>query len=396
MERRHDIDWLRVIAILLVLFFHTAVLFAAESDWHIKNPEQSYLWHEFNFWLSRFRMPLLFFVSGYGTFLALRKRGWWQYIRERHNRLIVPVVFAMFVVVPPQIYFERLYQGAGYTSFFDFYPNVFKFVPYPNGDFSWHHMWFVVYLFAYSVVCLPLFLYIRTKRGKMILRSLVDKAKGSGILWIMLPTILIGGFWSFWNGQTHDFINDLPWHFYWCSFFLMGYFVGAAPALWDTVERHRKKLLGAAIACIVLINFFRWNKLEPWDIDGIHPMWQYLWTCALSADAWLWLLAASGYAKRYLNKHHLVLSYANKAIYPFYILHQTVIIAIGYYVIQIDESILAKYIFVSMLSLAGSLAIYEFLVRPFRLMRFLFGMKEDTGIKPERTGTGELPEIKVA
>ncbi len=73
MERRHDIDWLRIIAILLVLYFHTAMLFNAHSGWHIQNEAKSELWGEFNFWLSRFRMPLLFFVSGFGTFLALRK-----------------------------------------------------------------------------------------------------------------------------------------------------------------------------------------------------------------------------------------------------------------------------------------------------------------------------------
>jgi len=375
MDRRHDIDWLRTMAILLVLFFHTGVLFSAESDWHIKNAEQSYLWLEFNFWLSRFRMPLLFFVSGYGTFLALRKRSPGRYLGERSKRLLVPVVFAMFVVVPPQIYFERQFNGAGYPSFLEFYPNVFNFVPYPKGDFSWHHMWFVLYLFLYSLVCLPLFLYLRSERGKALVSKVFGASKQFTLLLIVLPTILIGGFWSFWRPQTHDLIFDLPWHFYWSSFFIMGYIVGVAPSLWDTVEKHRKKMLGWAILCIVVINFFRWNQMEPWDFDGIHPGWKYMWNCALAADAWLWLLAASGYAKRYLNRTHPVLEYANQAIYPFYILHQTVIIALGFYVIQIEESILAKYIFVSSLSLVGSLVIYEYLIKPYKVARLLFGVK---------------------
>ncbi|WP_339789191.1 acyltransferase family protein [uncultured Imperialibacter sp.] len=382
MERRHDIDWLRIIAILLVLYFHTAMLFAAESGWHIKNAEQSNLWLEFNFWLSRFRMPLLFFVSGYGTFLALRKRSPWQYVKERNNRLMVPLLFAVFVIVPPQIYFERQFNGANYSSFFSFYPKVLELVPYPEGNFSWHHMWFVLYLFVYSVVCLPLFLYIRSEKGKALATRIVTSMGNFKIAVIMLPTVIIGGFWAFWNPDTHDLVNDLPWHFYWCSFFVAGYLVGAVPSLWDTVELHRRKLLGLAILCIVVINFFRWNKLEPWDIEGINPAWEYVATCILAADAWLWLLAASGYAKRYLNKHHPIIDYANRAIYPFYILHQTVIIAIGYYVIQVQESILAKYLFVSTLSLIGSLVIYEYLIRPFRIARFLFGVKE---LKVEKT-----------
>ncbi len=289
---------------------------------------------------------------------------------------MIPVVFAMFVVVPPQIYFERIFNGVRYSSFLEFYPHVLELVPYPTGDFSWHHMWFVVYLFVYSVVCLPFFLFVKSDRGKRLVTQTENRLGAFKIVSIMLPTIIIGGFWSFWNPDTHDLIHDLPWHFYWCSFFTAGYLVGAVPSLWDTVELHRRKLLGFAMLSIVIINFFRWNQLEPWDIDGIHPAWEYLGTCILAANAWLWLLAASGYAKRYLNKHHPVLDYANRAIYPFYILHQTVIIAIGYYVIHVQESILAKYLFVSTLSLIGSLVIYEYLIRPYRLVRWLFGVKE--------------------
>jgi len=93
-------------------------------------------------------------------------------------------------------------------------------------------------------------------------------------------------------------------------------------------------------------------------------------------NSWLWLLAAVGYGKKYLNKNHKVLAYANRGIYPFYILHQTVIIAIGYYVVNLDESIFLKYLFVCLLSFGLTIVIYDFLIRPFRVTRFLFGVKE--------------------
>jgi len=86
-QRMYDLDWLRVIAIILVLYFHVAMIFTSEWDFHIKNKEQSNLWLEFNYWLSRFRMPLLFFVSGVGSFFALKKRTAWTFIKERHHRL---------------------------------------------------------------------------------------------------------------------------------------------------------------------------------------------------------------------------------------------------------------------------------------------------------------------
>ena len=376
MERRHDIDWLRILAILGVLYFHVAMIFTEEWDWHIKNEQKSYLWLEFNFWLSRFRMPLLFFISGFGTYLALRKRNSWQYIKERHNRLLVPLVFSMFVIVPPQIYFERIFDDPGsYSSILDFYPNTFNLQPYPEGDFSWHHMWFVLYLFFYSVVGLPLFLYFRSERGKEVLNNLLGKASKFGIVILILPTLLISLFWTMRFDRTNDFINDWGSHPYWFTFFLVGYVIGCVPSLWEHIEKERRTFLGMAILCIVLINVFRWNRMEPWNIDTVHPILQYMSLSLFPLDAWMWILASIGYGKKYLNKSHPILDYANQAIYPFYILHQTVIIVIGFYVIQIEESVLAKYLLISTLSLLGSIAIYEFLIRPFGLTRFLFGVK---------------------
>ena len=90
------LDWLRVLAILGVLFFHSAMPFAAELDWHIKNKETSSLFLEFNFFLSRFRMPLLFFISGSVTFFMLKKRSIGQFIRMRFKRLFVPLIFGIY------------------------------------------------------------------------------------------------------------------------------------------------------------------------------------------------------------------------------------------------------------------------------------------------------------
>ncbi|MFY0689395.1 MAG: acyltransferase family protein [Cyclobacteriaceae bacterium] len=373
MQRRHDIDWLRIIAIVLVLYFHVAMIFTEEWEWHIKNEELSYLWLEFNFWLSQFRMPLLFFVSGYGTYLALRKRSAWQYTKERHNRLMIPLVFSMFAIVPPQIYFERIFTTPGvYSSFLDFYPQTFNFIPYPTGDFSWHHMWFVLYLFFYSIIGLPLFLYLRKEKGQVLITQLAGAKAWRQIGMLTIPTIIIYTFWTGGTGRSNDFIHDWNWHPYWFSFFLAGFLIGIVPSIWDSVATKRRTLLGISLLSIFIINFLRWNKLEPWGIsDNLEGLFKLL----LGINAWAWLLAAAGYAKQYLNRPHPVLAYANQAIYPFYILHQTIIIAIGFYVVQVQEGMLAKYLFISSLSLIGSLVIYEYLIRPFRVMRFLFGVK---------------------
>lgn len=388
MERRHDIDWLRIIAILLVLYFHTAMLFNAHSDWHIQNTEKSELWGEFNFWLSRFRMPLLFFVSGFGTFLALRKRSPWQYIKERHNRLVIPLVFSMLVIVPPQIYFERISNGSTF-SYVEFYPTIFAGIPYPEGNLSWHHMWFVLYLFFYSILGLPVFLFLRSAKGQRFTSYIISKtAKFHGIL-ILMPTVLLASFWTYWNDSTNDFIHDTPWHAYWFSFFFMGYFTGTSEKIWTSIVQNRHTYLRFALLGILLINIVRWNGHNSNLFFEIHPVLGYMYLGLFAANAWFWLLTALGYGKKYLNRSHKILPYANSLIYPFYIVHQTIIIIIGFYVIRTEESILAKYIFISTLSLIGSIAIYEFIIRPNKIMRFVFGVKETV-----KTPVKKIPSLK--
>lgn len=377
--RRYDLDWLRVIAIILVLYFHTAMLFCAEWGWHIKNPETSNLWLEFNYFLSRFRMPLLFFISGVGSFFALRKRSGWQYLKERNHRLIIPLVFAIFVVVPTQIYFERISQGADFTSILDFWPTVFEFVPYPEGgSLSWHHMWFVLYLFVYSAVGLPLFLFLRSEKGKLVVEKLSFFSRRGFIFLLTLPTAFMYTFWTIKFERTNDFIHDLGWLPFWFSYFLIGYLVASQNKLWEAIERDRRMALQLAFLFTIIINFCRWNQLEPhlvWPGEWRNHWISYPYFMLAGTTGWLWLLAILGYGKKYLNRPSKFLSYANEGIYPFYILHQTVIIVLGYYVNQVEESILAKYLFVSTLSLLITVAIYDFCIRPFGVMRYLFGMK---------------------
>lgn len=372
MERNYYIDWLRIIAILLVLYFHTAMIFTEEWDWHIKNDQLSYIWLEFNFWLSQFRMPLLFFISGMGTCWALKKRTPWVYIKERHNRLMIPVIFAMFFIVPPQLYFERLFNEEIEASFLNFYPSVLDFVPYPEGNFSWHHMWFVLYLFFYSVIGLPLFLYLRKPEIKQKFNAFIISNPWSIYLILVLPTTLCYFFITSESNRTNAFIDDWGWHSYWFLFFATGYLVGVVPHFINYIAAQKRNLLGMAVFSIVLINFFRWNRMETTqETDALISL-------LMPLNAWMWLLAILALGKQYLNQPHPILNYANQAIYPFYILHQTAIVIIGFYVVTlVDESILAKYLFISTLSLVLSVAFYEYLIRPFGLIRFLFGVKSN-------------------
>src|ERR1700709_1047356 len=179
-KRQTYLDWLRIISILAVLFFHSAMPYVAENNWHIKNHETSNLMMESNYFLHLVRMPLLFFISGTVSYFMMQRRSSLNFIGLRFRRLFIPLVVGMFIIVPPQIYMERLNHGFS-GSYLDFYKTVFNFVPYPKGSFSWHHLWFVAYLFIYDIVFAPLFAWMASPKSIGFKEKLAVLAKGKRI-----------------------------------------------------------------------------------------------------------------------------------------------------------------------------------------------------------------------
>jgi peptidoglycan/LPS O-acetylase OafA/YrhL len=376
-SRQSYLDWLRILAILGVLFFHSAMAYVAEWEWHIKNKETSNLLMELNFWLSRFRMPLLFFISGTVAYFMLKSKSGLAFVGLRFRRLFIPLLFGMLVVVPPQIYIERLNQGYK-GSYWEFWATVFEFKPYPQGgSFSWHHLWFILYLFIYDVVFTPLFKWTFSEKGQKALRKLQGLAKGRRIYLITVPGIIIYTSLVLKFPGTNDLIHDWCNFFYWLQFLLAGFLCMAIPSLMDSIERNRRLSFTIAFLSFILINYVRWNDHEPWDtLVNWRSDWRtYAFLALTPIMAWSWVLTGLGYGKKYMNKKHRVLDYINQAVYPFYILHQSVMLVLVYYIVQTTESILMKYLFTVGATFFVSMCIYHLLIRPFGVMRFLFGMK---------------------
>lgn len=381
--RRHDLDWLRVIAILLLVFFHSAMPFVAEWGWHLKNAETSRLLLEFNFFMSRWRMAVLFLVSGVGTAYALGSKPWREFGITRARRLLIPLLFGIAVVVPPQVYMERLANGdaAGYLSF---WPTFFTTGVYPSGNFSWHHLWFVAYLAIYTVVLMPLFLWLRGARARKVGEVLERVVRRVGLVAMALPLalVLVTLYPIFMGPQ--NVVNDLAFLLYYMIFFLYGFLLANASGVWTKIEQGRGVSLRWAVACTLVLNAIRWNGATPY-IEYSPASAAYMSLMALTA--WCWVITILGYGKRWLNRPSRVLSYANEGIYPYYILHQTVIVVLAYYVIPLQDGVFAKFTFLSLLSLVVTAALYETLIRPFNVMRFLMGMKPRAAavVRPARS-----------
>lgn len=380
-NRQSYLDWLRMLAIIGVLFFHSAQPFASENNWHIMNNQTSDLFAEFTFWLSRFRMPLLFFISGAVTYFILKKKTVAQFVGLRFQRLIVPLLFGMLVIVPPQIYLERLNEGFK-GNFFDFYPSILNGEAYPKGNTSWHHLWFIAYLFVYDIVAAPFFAWLTLPTAEAFVRKLDWFAEGKRVYLLTLPGIIVFSSLILKYPQTNDLVHDYTFLPYFFMFFVPGFICIRNSKLIDAIELNRRTSLLIAFLSIILINYRRWNDIDMQNVIsnwGTNPL-TYLYLSIYPIIAWSWVLALVGYGKKYLNKTHKALSYINQAVYPFYILHQTVIIILAYYVVKTTDTIESKYSFIVAVTFIICIAAFHLLIRPYKIARFLFGMKEQKEI----------------
>jgi glucans biosynthesis protein C len=395
-QRQTYLDWLRIFSIIGVLFFHSAMPYVAENSWHIKNHDTSYLMMESNLFLHLFRMPLLFFISGTVSYYMMQRRSSLSFIGLRFRRLFIPVLFGMLVIVPPQIYMEWLDKG--YTgTFWGFYKTVFNFVPYPKGSFSWHHLWFIVYLFIYDILFAPLFAWMASPKSINLKNKLALLAKRKRIYLMMLPGIIWYTLLAPSHPETNDLVHDGVYFIYWLFFLLAGFICITQPKLMDSLERNRRFALTIGFLSFLLLDYLRWNKIEPgheaWPFhtDAFNPLFYALFPIV----AWGWVLALVGYGKKYLNRKLKVLDYLNQAVYPFYILHQTVIVVLVYYIVQVpNESILSKYLYTVAMTLFITVGIYHLLIRPYAFTRFLFGMKPKSKTEKKFDKTIESPNLK--
>lgn len=390
--RRHDLDWLRFIAIVILLFYHTGMLFN-NWGWHIKNTETSTTFQYWMVWLHTWRMPLLLFISGAGTYMALGKRTPKQYAGERVKRLLIPLLVGIFIIVPPQIYFEHI---DNYNGYIDFYPTVFDFVPYPQGSFSWHHLWFIAYLLVFSIIAIPLLTFLRSPRSENFrLRAYYTLSRPAFMLFMPAIIILITQLIlrPFFPEQTHDLVHDWAYFMFYFSFFVFGMIAYSQNSLWDSVGKNRKYFLGSTVTLLIAFYTLYLHRLGiiqlPWSDQSNLIAYDVM---AIFVG-WFTVITVVAFGQHYLNKAHRWLNIINEGLYPFYILHQTVIITIGYYICQLPWSITAKFWTVSLLTLVICLALYIALVRPFNTMRLLFGMKPKKVVKtPAITGTQIIQE----
>jgi glucans biosynthesis protein C len=358
-SRRYDLDWMRVFAILTIFVYHSTRFFNSD-DWHVKNPLTYPLVDVWNMFASDWMMPLIFAISGASLFYALGKGGVaaaaGKFIKDKVLRLLVPLMVGMFTAGLIQVYLERVshYQFTG--TLFQFLPHYFEGIYgiTPNGNFALvgNHLWYLAVLFILSLLCLPLLFLLRSRPGSWALGKLTDFLAIPGVFYLLGVVITFLNKLdpdSFWGFDKFNFNLAV-----YLAFLLFGYMLMASTKLQHSIQRLRWVSLLVTVFLTVLI--LRGENHDDWM-------------------AWFFTLTAFGFGMKHLNFNKSFLAYASEAVLPFYILHQTVLLCVGFFVVQWNLPGLLKWAIILPVSFVIIMALYEFVVRRFNILRVLFGMK---------------------
>lgn len=367
-KRVYYIDWLRVGAVLLLFPFHAGRVFNAGELFYAKSEIQSsalsYLIALTEFW----HMPLLFFLAGASTYFALKHRSVGRYALERTTRLLVPLFFGVLVIVPPQGWYGAR-TNDGYTgSFIEYFTsgrafdgsNLFGRGDY-YGGLTPAHLWFIMFLWMLALLAIPLLARGRTDRGRAgyahVARILAHPAA-----WLVVVFLALLG-----DALPEIGVSNPLYYF---VFFVVGYISMHDDAFAASAERHRVAALISGLTMCVLAIVLRdvGNSLA--DPSPARAAWAY----AELAGGWLTLVGLLGMGRRHLDRASTTLSYHAEASYPVYILHQTVIVVSGFYLVRLLPQPWISWPILILISVAVTFALYEG-VRRVGPLRFLFGMK---------------------
>ncbi len=385
--RRFDIDWIRVLAFLLLIFYHISMFYVDGWGWHVKSQYQSEFLQNLMLLVNRWRMPLIFLVSGIAMSLVEPRINAMKLLRLRFVRLFLPLLIGMYFIVPPQTYFE-LVQNDGfsgdYWQFYQMYinPQTLLYPSYhhsPLGWVTWNHLWYLAYLWHYTL----LYLLLRPVLTR-VNWSWLNRKLGATALFCLSTGLLMGiNFWLRTDHPiTHDLVNDWYNHASSLMFFYLGYLLVKCNDGWAQLVRHRRQfLLGGLIgyACTLILHNGRLDTFliaRQVDVDALAShieTWLVIYF-VISANVICWLFAILGYAARYLNQPNPVLNYLNQAVLPWYILHQTVIIIVAMWLAQYSLGPVLEPGLVILFTLLVCGLSYE-LLRRNNFTRFLFGMK---------------------
>jgi surface polysaccharide O-acyltransferase-like enzyme len=353
--RRYGLDWLRIFVVFLLFPFHTARVFDGWEPNYIKDVQNGFsTWFDISvgYWF----MALLFVIAGYSAYSALQKRTVKEYSSERVKRLLIPFLFGLVLIVPIQGYVAVLQKGLFTGSYIEYLGRFFTDFSDLSGyfgSFTPAHLWFILFLYTISMCLLPLLIRLKNKESKI----------SDG--WLLIPAFVV---MSICEAVPSIGGKNIVFD---AMLFLYGFLIARSKTAMDTIRRFRFVMLAGALVISPLYLILAYNLSWPSDYSLLSIGIALL----RNLSVWLIILAALGLADAYLNKPSKALAYMNRASFPIYVLHQSVMMVIAYFVAATDLSPAVKFLAIMLGTLSACAVLYE-AFRRIPLIRFMMGIKK--------------------
>lgn len=376
-QRLYFFDWIRIFAFCLLILYHTGMYYVT-WDWHVKSPFASSAIEPLMILSSPWRLALLFMISGVATAFMLKRMRVGALLRQRSWRLLVPLLFGMFVIVPPQAYFEIVekiaYQG-GYLEFMRHYVSAYN--GFCRGDDclrlpTWNHLWFVAYLWAYTMIggLIAWLLGARVDAASAALDRLL-----SGWRIVVLPVLvlaiaryaLVDRF-----PATHALVDDWYNHAHYFFLFALGALMAMQGGFWARVEAQRWSSLGLWLCSWALVVIY-WSIPDALANTPAVQQWKPVMRAVYCVCQWSAILTMCGFGRRHLNFDSAARRYLTEAVFPVYILHQTLIVAMAHWLKPVKLAPTVEGVFLVVLTFGVSFGVFE-AVRRIAILRPLFGL----------------------
>lgn len=391
-SRRYDLDWLRVIAFGLLIFYHIG-MFYVTWDWHVKSIHAGTFAQPVMSLLNPWRLALLFFISGLALRFAMDKAHLGRFAWQRSWRLFIPIIFGVFVIVVPQAWLQLLESGEITDNLWQFYPE------YVRGSYSkysiviptWNHLWYIVYLFIYTLLLVPIarpLSRFMTGTGAKVTAKLFAN-RWAVILLPAIPHMIYRIYLDPHFPTTHDVVNDWANHAHSLTMLLTGFLLAKDAAFWSAISRVFKPLvyLTIALAAALSLAWASWDWIEETQV--------WLWPARTGRVlyAWVAIVVLLGAAQKWLNRPSQALTYMTEAIFPWYILHQTLTVMAGYWLTRQGFNVGIEFFLVTLATFGGCLVIHEIFIRRIAIIRPLFGLKMNTAFRSTKRVSAPCNQI---
>ncbi|MGA2238860.1 MAG: acyltransferase family protein [Candidatus Bathyarchaeia archaeon] len=380
-ERWYWLDWLRVLAMGTIFLFHSSAPFSY-FPWNINNPTPSLGFTIFGLFLLGWAMPLFFVISGISAYFSLARRSASQFVKERFERLVIPFVFVgLLVVLSVNGYYDAVFHGNFTGDFIHFYlgPYFTKFFPFDT-NFSLTYfadsnqgvyLWYLFWLFVFSIVTVHFFKWLMKEgnRNKLSRLYAVCNRRG-GILLLAIPLIVVNvaAVPPFFVFPTVYGGWKLPAYF---VFFITAYVMASNPQFEESIVKSRvPALLLGFITSFLAVGALLIAEADPSGMSSHYLSVSTLW----ALNGWCWVVAILGFGRKHLSFNHKFLETSNELVLPFYVLHQSVIVAIAFYVVSLDLIVIEKFLLIVLASFPIIVALL-YPISKINLLRFLFGMR---------------------